>query len=143
MLIKLASGPLNMSTLNRYERAAVRQALALGAVEPDTKETFRLARADLIVDGEVSQVALMELLRKVPGGSEAVQLLTTNSAATPLEVGHIISVANSADWKTPTIHGVGKNFRSWARHAGISTMPRQQPEPNRNVSAEPDTLFDI
>jgi hypothetical protein len=143
LLMKLASGPLNMLTLDRYERAALRQLLALGAVEPDTSETFRIARADLIANGKVSQVALMELLRKVPGGSEAVQLLAANPAATPLQIGHIICAANSADWKTPTIHGVGKNFRSWARRAGISTMPRQQPEAVRSPFAEPDKLFDI
>jgi hypothetical protein len=132
-----------MSMLNRYERAALRQLLILGAVEPDTKETFRIARSDLIVNDEVSQVVLMELLRKIPGGSEAMHLLTNYPAATPLDVGRIICTANSADWKTVTIHSVGKNFRSWARHAGISTVLRQQPEIERNPSVEPDMLFEI
>ena len=141
LLKRLASGPLDISTLQRYERAALRQLLALGAVEPNTSESFRIARTDLVVDGEVSQSALLALLRRVPGGSEAVQLLTVNPAATPLEVGHIICAANAADWKTPTIHSAGKNFRSWVRHAGISTTLRQQPEETQTFCAESDTLF--
>lgn len=83
MLIRLAAGPLSLSVLNRYERDSLRQLLTLGAVEADTKETFRIARDELIVDGEVSPVILSDLLRNVPGGSEAMDMLIENPGATP------------------------------------------------------------
>jgi hypothetical protein len=142
LLMKLTAGPLEMSALNRYERSALRQLLILGAVEADTKETFRVARPDLIVDGEVSQAVLLELLRKVPGGSGAIDLLVDSPAANPLEVGQILRDANSADWKPATTHTTGKSFRAWARHAGISTAPRQYREINKD-SSEGIALFNV
>jgi Restriction endonuclease len=139
LLVRLTDGPLRMSTLNRYERDSLRQLLALGAVKPDTTDMFCIARPDLVLEGEVSKTVLMELLKKVPGGSEAVDLLTRNPAAAPAEIGQIFRIAHSADWKVATTQSVGKYFRSWARRAGIVTMPRLQAVPD----PEPATLFDL
>jgi hypothetical protein len=143
LLSRLTEGPLEMSALDRYERAAVRQLLALGAVRPDTNETIRLARSDLMVDGKVSQSVLVELLRRVPGASEALDLLNGDPAATPLTIGRIICAANLADWQSATTQSVGKYFRSWARHAGISTYLRRESEASAIVALPPSTLFDI
>lgn len=143
LLLRLTDGPLEMSVLHRYERAAVRQLLAIEAVRPDTNETIRLARTDLIVDGIVSQRVLMELLSRVPGATEALALLNSDPAATPLSIGRIICAANSADWQPATIQSVGKHFRSWARHAGVSTSLRPQPETSTIATLPSDTLFDV
>ena len=143
LLIKLTDGPLRMSVLNRYERDSLRQLLALGAVEPDTADTFRLARRDLILDGKVSEEILMELLRQVPGGNEAIDLLIQSPAASPLEVGRIFHAAHSADWRPATTQAVGKHFRSWARRAGVSTTLRQNLTAGEDALIKLDTLFDI
>jgi len=108
-------------------------------VEPDTTDTFRIARPELIVDGKVSQEVLMELLRKVPGGNEAIDLLIQNPAAAPADVGQIFRAAHSADWKLATTQSVGKHFRGWARHAGVPTALRQK----TGLDAEQDALFNI
>lgn len=143
LLLRLTDGPLEMSVLDRYERAAVRQLLAIEAVRPDTDETIRLARPDLIVDGRVSQRILMELLSRVPGATEALALLNSDPAATPLSIGRIICAANSADWRSATTQSVGKYFRSWARQAGVSTSLRSQPEARPIATLPSDTLFDV
>ncbi|MFG1708701.1 hypothetical protein ACFLIM_36440 [Nonomuraea sp. M3C6] len=144
LLVKLVNGPLKISALDRYERDSLRQLLALGAVEPDSAEAFRLARPDLISDGKVLQAVLMELLRRVPGGSDALDLLIQNPAASPVDVGRIFHSAHSADWKPATTQSVGKHFRAWARHAGISTRVRRQPDADMmSATTRLDTLFDI
>jgi hypothetical protein len=143
LLIRLADGSLRMSGLNRYERGSLRQLLTLGAVDADTKETFRLVRADLIVDGTVSPVVLRELLRKVPGCGEAIDLLIHNPAATPLDVGQIFATVHSADWQPATTLSIGKYFRSWARKAGITTTLKPQAKFTTMPITVPGTLFDI
>jgi hypothetical protein len=132
-----------MSQLGRYERAALRQLLALGAVEADTNDKFRIARPNLVVDGEVSQEILLELLGNVPGGREAIDLIVSNPAANPLEVGQIIGEANSADWKAETTRSAGKNFRAWARHAGIATALRQREDDSQHALDVESALFDL
>jgi hypothetical protein len=91
-----------------------------------------------MADGKVSPVILMELLRKVPGGSEAIDLLMQNPAASPSDVGQIFRAAHSADWKPATTLSIGKYFRSWARYAGVPTALRQHA---MTAPAEQDTLF--
>lgn len=110
LLVKLIDGPIQMSALNRYERDSLRQLLVLGAVEADTTETFRIARRDLVHDAKVSPTILMELLRNIPGCSEAIELLIRNPAATPVEVGQIFRSAHSADWKPSTTRTVWHTF---------------------------------
>lgn len=144
MLLKLVNGPINMHTLNRYERGALRQLLVLGVIKLDTTERFSLARRDLIRDGTVSQGPLLELLRNVPGGNEALGLLMRDPASSPAAVGQIFRSAHSADWKPATTQSIGKYFRSWARYAGIPTSLRPKATPPKvEIGGVANTLFDI
>jgi hypothetical protein len=46
-------------------------------------------------------------------------LLKENPAADTMSVGLIIREALDADWQATTIAKAGKDFRSWARQAGL------------------------
>ncbi|MFG3705551.1 restriction endonuclease [Micromonospora sp. NPDC047670] len=140
LLLKLVDGPLSMSTLDRYERDSLRQLLALGAVQPESNDTFRIARPNLVRDGKVIEDVLLELLLKVPGGSDALNLLKRNPAASPAEIGQIFQEAHSAEWKYATTQSVGKHFRGWARRAGLFTALRQAPR--ADAEGQPQSLFD-
>jgi hypothetical protein len=109
---------------DRRLRAALRDLSLLGAVELDERERVRLARGDLLTDGEIEPNVLRRLVEDLPGCRQALELLEISSAASPKDVGEVLRAAYGADWADPTTHSIGKYFRSWARSCGIQTKTR-------------------
>ena len=130
-----------MSGLSRYDRDALRQLLALGVVELDSGDMFKPSGFGLLTEtGEIIPSVLFELLSNVPGGADAIELLTRKPAASPAEVGQVFYAAHSPDWSDATTHSVGKHFRAWARHAGVSTLMKV---PKPRIESTADALFDL
>jgi hypothetical protein len=105
---------------------AVTDLIALGAagVDPETTAvTGRIALYDR--EGNLLADVLLDRLRTVPGGAEALDLLRRDPGAPPLVVGACLRAAQHTEWATSTTTWEGKAFRAWARAAGIRTTRRR------------------
>ncbi|SJN20002.1 Dinucleotide-utilizing enzymes involved in molybdopterin and thiamine biosynthesis family 2 [Luteococcus japonicus LSP_Lj1] len=109
------------------KRQYFRELVALAAVTDvsDYPTTGTIA-AGLVVDGEIVEEVLLELLRAVPGGAEAVRGVEANSSVRSVEIGRIFEAAYATTWTDSTRDLVGKSFLAWARAAGLSTRRRSR-----------------
>jgi hypothetical protein len=113
---------------SKQKRRALGQLVALGAVEVD-HTAGRVKVADgLVVGGAIQPAVLLDLLRRVPGGGEAIAAIERDSAIRAKSLGEIFAIALDAKWAEGTKEGVGKSFRGWARHAGLETSRRRVSE---------------
>ena len=93
--------------------------MAVGLVNIGAEDVIHVI-ADGLQEGNVNPAAVERGLSHLPGGAEALQLLKRNPRADIASVGSIIKAAlNAHKWKDVTTAKVGKDFRSWARQAGL------------------------
>lgn len=65
--------------------------------------------------------SLLSLLRRAPGGQDAIVLLESDPRASQTSLGKKIMEAYRVEWKESTMEQVGKFFRGYARAAGMDT----------------------
>lgn len=121
LLEALASGPTHVDELPRLgkdHQKAVRELLVLGLV---IQSGQYLAAAEGVLDGDgnVIQEAIINALRTVPGGSEAVDALIADANISNHEIGRIIRERIGVAWEASTTFTVGKDFRGWVKRGGI------------------------
>jgi hypothetical protein len=108
-------------------RSTVRKALhdleVLGVVQVNRDGSLEIFEIGAVgQDGSVEPSAVAALIReRVPGGAAALSALTTNPSLATAEVGRLLEDAAGASWSLGTRTVMGKNFRSWARAAGVRT----------------------
>jgi hypothetical protein len=124
----------------RVDRAA-RELERLGVIDVGENGEARL-RTPGIVDseGQINQGVLEELLNKVPGGHEAMEVLRTDPRTSAQDVGEILRREQRASWGPSTTQWIGKNFRGWAREAGI-VLGSRRGQPSAHGRLEMDSLF--
>jgi Restriction endonuclease len=120
MLLRLAKGQQPPQPLVASAASSLRDLVNLGAVTFRDDGKMQLARSDLVRDGTLEPAVLRELLIKVSGGAPALAILERDSNASAQVVGEAIRQAVGANWAPGTVAIVGKNFRGWARRAGIA-----------------------
>ncbi|HSH82610.1 MAG TPA: restriction endonuclease [Herpetosiphonaceae bacterium] len=118
VLQRLASNPSGLR-LSAKDRKAVGPLVVIGAVEEVEAGKFRLADPVLVRKGMVVPAQLLVRMRQAPGATAAIRTLERNPTAPPATVGSVIRDATQPEWTSATLHGIGKNFRAWARAAGV------------------------
>lgn len=140
LLQRIEREQVTFEDLKGREKRACRELIALGGIRITAGQTLNLSPSDLLADGELNQAKLLDLLKGVPGGSEALALLEENPAANPRQIGDVFRQANSAEWRPETMRSAGVAFRAWVRHAGIETRLRPG-RASREMRHDEDTLF--
>ncbi|MEH1058342.1 hypothetical protein V6U89_24420 [Micromonospora sp. CPCC 206171] len=118
LLESMKSEPVDYMTLSVADRRAARMLAVLGLVQEKPGGRIQAAHGAL-VGGEVSGEAILEGLKRLPGGVAALAVLQVDGTVSGREIGMILKHAAGADWKDSTADGVGKHFRSWARVGGV------------------------
>lgn len=122
LLRHLTGGSGTLPGNSRTRAQAARDLISLGAIEVGEGDVLRPSRPDLLdVNGAPAPVTVLELLVRVPGGAQAIDLLRSDPAAAPVSVGHTLARGHGVEWADSTALGVGKHFRAWARVAGVAT----------------------
>ncbi|MCW5250107.1 restriction endonuclease [Streptomyces sp. SHP 1-2] len=139
-LQRLAASPLSqeeMNSLPRNSRRAINEVIALGLAH---RSNGLIILSEGVVDSshQVSASALLDALRTVPGGSNALGRIERDPHVSSYELGAEIRDAIGAEWGQSTLFKVGKDFRSWAKRAGVEVLRARALEESRE---EDDRLF--
>jgi hypothetical protein len=119
MLAQLRDSPRPLSEIRtRADQRVLGQLLALKAVTVD-ESLVRPVEGIVDAAGIVPE-RLHELLRRVVGGEEALDLLKTDSSAGQFRVGSVVRDAHQVAWSDATTSLAGKAFRGWAKVAGVT-----------------------
>jgi Restriction endonuclease len=142
LLQELANnGPVVVAN-DRRRDAASRDLIALGAVTADGKGLVSLKRDDLIEDGHIRPAALRALIEGVPGGPEALAAIERDPFASADILGALLRDAQGAGWTGSTTATMGKNFRAWARAAGVHVVrPSRLRKATRALARDHPSLF--
>lgn len=142
LLLQLASGPItarDYSSLPGNQRRAVAELLTL--------ELARQLNGDIhIVDdvvdssGQVVQARLISALQGIPGGAQALSLLQGDPQVDNYQLGCVIQDAIGAVWGESTTWKAGKDFRAWAKRAGVQVLRARAFDPPVDES-DPSRLF--
>lgn len=102
----------------------------LGLLDVDG-EVIDGALVRALVEPSTMASTLLPLLERVPGGSDAIDLLRKMPLATKDHVGEVLRDAYGLPWARLTIAKAGGAFRTWAKIAGIklSKVPMNKSKP--------------
>ncbi|QCB51981.1 hypothetical protein E5720_16470 [Rhodococcus sp. PAMC28707] len=120
LLLEVSSGVV---VVEESRKRALRPLLVLNAVEVAEDGTITLAKPSLIEDGRIDSGELLALMKAVPGVQAGLNVLEQNPSAPGFAVGSAVRSTISAQWTDSTTKGLGGHLRSWARFAGVKTLP--------------------
>jgi hypothetical protein len=124
LLLFLAEPETQPRPDERKFRSALRDLTVLGAVALDARDNVTLARANLVEDGEIATDVINELVRAMPGATDALDALIAEPWLPPTAVGGMMRDSIGAGWSEATTVSNGKYLRSWARLCGVRTRMR-------------------
>lgn len=116
-------------------RRAAADLVSIGALQQE--DGGYQVREGLISANRIVPESLLALLKKTPGGEEALLLLETDPRASQISIGNEIMIAYKAKWADSTIEQVGKFFRGYARAAGIDTGINARRTQRKRTSDQP------
>ncbi len=119
MLAALLGGDAELSQAPPSTRG-LSELRKLGLVERDPQGRWRV-KPTLRAEDEIPGEILTCLTERIRGAPDALAALRSNPNVSPSELGEILEDAQEGEWSTSTRELYGKNFRSWARAAGIDT----------------------
>ena len=127
LLSRVGRETVQIPAANTPEREALLTLANLGAVTVDASNNVVLTKAGLVSStGDINPSILLDCLRRVPGGTAAVDLLLTDGGASPQSVGELIRDRTKATWTPGSTRSIGGYFRAWAKEAGVAiTFPRR------------------
>ncbi|MFJ6385445.1 restriction endonuclease [Kitasatospora sp. NPDC092039] len=140
LLAELANGSVALkvtSSWSRAKRMAMRELITLKLA---SESNGLLYISSNVADGNGNIVpgSIIEAIRSIPGGSAALELLRKDPRVNNHELGLLMCAGYGAGWGDSTIYKAGKDFRSWARRAGIDVV---RARPVVEEPAEGTTLF--
>jgi hypothetical protein len=120
LVAKLSGKKSDLMTESALQKA-VNDLQILGLLDEDGFVRDR-ARASALIDSVQRARVLLDLLKGVPGGTNAIELLQSTPRARSEDVGEILRAAYGLPWVASTTKMAGTKFRSWARAAGLQLM---------------------
>ncbi|MDR6597061.1 restriction endonuclease [Saccharothrix longispora] len=121
LLKELSIRPRSIPELSRDERKFIAALASLNLVSWSDADGYR-SLPGVVVGGSIVQERLLEALRALPGGAQALAELDADPKVENPKLGSIIKSAVGAAWKPVTVSDVGGAFRSWAKAAGVSVL---------------------
>lgn len=121
LLLELRTQSTVSAKKNKSVASSSRDLMALGLVSVNTKMEISLTMENIYTDEGVRQEILLERIKLVPGGAEAIEVLLDDPKARPELLGEILKSAQTTTWTPSTAALAGKYFRAWANRAGIYT----------------------
>ncbi|MFE3637188.1 restriction endonuclease [Streptomyces sp. NPDC059168] len=124
LLTQLSSSPMTArqySVLPRNQRRAVTELLTLNLARQLNGD---IHIADGVIDssGQVIPARILEALQRLAGGAPALNLIHSDPQVSNYHLGLAIQNAIGATWGESTTSKVGKDFRAWAKRAGIQVL---------------------
>ncbi|MGW1504733.1 nSTAND1 domain-containing NTPase [Streptomyces mirabilis] len=143
LLKQLSNSPITArqyNSLPRIQRRAVTELLKLSLAQQLNGE---IHIADAVVDesGQVVPSRILDALRKVPGGAQALGLLESDPQVSNHQLGFVIQEALGTTWEDSTAWQVGKDFRSWAKRAGVKVLRARAFDAPHNDNEDSFRLF--
>jgi hypothetical protein len=126
-LEELYTDPKTREDLRRGACRHLGSLASLGLITADGDGVYTCAQG-AVVDGRFSPEFIYGKLAEYPGLKAALTLLETDKSVENMKLGLTIKVEVGAPWRDETADGIGGDFRSWARVAGveIETARRRQ-----------------